>query len=111
MTVPAPGSPIWRLESGPNASASWHPDALNDVARLYDFLAATSPAAAQRSASVILDPADRIEATPHIGLARAEFREWSASFGRSAYILRYAILPTEEILIVRVWHNRELRTP
>jgi len=28
----------------------WHPDALDDIARLYDFLAPSSPMAARQSA-------------------------------------------------------------
>lgn len=84
----------------------WHPDALDDVARLYDFLAPVSLAAAQRAASVILDAADKVAENPGVGTPRAEFREWPARFGRSAYILRYCILPSGDVLITRVWHSR-----
>jgi toxin ParE1/3/4 len=87
----------------------WHPDALDDIARLYDFLAPQSPSAAQRAASIILAAADKIAATPGLGTPRAEFREWPARFGRSAYILRYLVLPDGNVLVTRVWHNRELR--
>ena len=87
----------------------WHPDALDDVARLYDFLAETSPAAAARAAAVILAAADEIADHPHIGTARAELREWPAKFGRRAYVLRYAELDNGDVLLVRVWHSRELR--
>jgi len=55
------------------------------------------------------EAANRIADNPHIGSPRAEFREWPAQFGRSAYILRYHILPTDDALITRVWHSRELR--
>lgn len=51
-------------------SLIWHPDALDDVARLYDFLAPTSLSAAQRAASVISDAADQIAKNPRIGVAR-----------------------------------------
>jgi plasmid stabilization system protein ParE len=88
---------------------NWHPDALLDIARLYDFLAASSPAAAQRASTVILAAADKIAINPDIGKPRAEFKEWAAKFGRRAYILRYLILPTGEVLVTRVWHSRELR--
>jgi plasmid stabilization system protein ParE len=70
------------------STLSWHPDALDDVARLYDFLAVNSP---------------------EIGVPRAEFREWFAPFGRSSYVLRYAILDGGEVLVTRVWHSRERR--
>jgi plasmid stabilization system protein ParE len=87
----------------------WHPDALEDIARLYDFLASSSLSAAQRSASVILDAADQIAENSGIGTPRAEFREWPAKFGRSAYILRYHIQPSGDVLITRIWHSRERR--
>jgi plasmid stabilization system protein ParE len=88
----------------------WHPDALDDIARLYDFLAPASPSAARRAVLVIRDAADKIADNPDIGSPRAEFKEWPAKFGRSAYILRYFIVPTGDALITRVWHSRELRT-
>jgi len=87
----------------------WHPDALDDIARLYDFLAPSSPMAARRAARVILEAAGGIVSNPCIGTPHAEFREWTAKFGRSAYILRYFILQTGDVLITRVWHSRELR--
>jgi len=91
------------------SALSWHPDALVDVARMYDFLAPFSPMAAQRAAAVISEAADRVAENPLIGARRAEFREWTAKFGRSAYILRYAILDDGGVLITHVWHSRELR--
>lgn len=87
----------------------WHPDALDDIARLYDFLAPVSPSAARRVALVIREAADKIADNPGIGTPRAEFKEWPAKFGRSAYILRYFVVPTGAILITRVWHSREMR--
>jgi toxin ParE1/3/4 len=87
----------------------WHPDALDDVARLYDFLFPHSPEAARRAASVIHEAADLIAENPGIGAPHMEFREWPARFGRSAYILRYAVLDTGDVLVTRVWHTRELR--
>ena len=90
-------------------SLSWHPDAIDDVARLYDFLVPVSPSVAKQAASIIKEAADRIAVNPYLGLPRAEFREWFAPFGRSVYVLRYHILPSGDVLITRVWHSRELR--
>ncbi|WP_063533137.1 type II toxin-antitoxin system RelE/ParE family toxin [Burkholderia sp. MSMB1589WGS] len=87
----------------------WHPDALEDVARLYDFLATNSPAAARRAAQIIVDAADLIAENPGIGAPRAEFREWMARFGRSSYVIRYAVLDAGDVLVTRVWHSREHR--
>ncbi|MFP3504828.1 type II toxin-antitoxin system RelE/ParE family toxin [Burkholderia sp. SIMBA_062] len=86
----------------------WHPDALEDIARLYDFLVVNSPTAAQRAAEVIMEAADLVAENPSIGAPRAEFREWPARFGRSSYVLRYAVLD-DEVLVTRVWHSREFR--
>ncbi|ATF34068.1 type II toxin-antitoxin system RelE/ParE family toxin [Burkholderia thailandensis] len=87
----------------------WHPDALEDVARLYDFLLTNSPAAARRAAQIIVDAANLIAENPGIGAPRAEFREWAARFGRSSYVIRYALLDGGEVLVTRVWHSREHR--
>ena len=65
--------------------------------------------AAQHAARVIKKAADRIADNPHIGLPHAEFREWPERFGRGAYVLRYHILASGDVLITRVWHSRELR--
>jgi toxin ParE1/3/4 len=87
----------------------WHQDALADIGRLYDFLAPMSPAAATRAAAVILEAGDRIAEHPGIGVPRGEFRDWRAKFGNSAYVLRYAVLQNNQVLILRIWHSRELR--
>ena len=87
----------------------WHPDALADVGRLHQFLAQSNPAAARRGAAAIIKTAGRILQNPYLGVPRAEFREWPAKFGKHAYVLRYFILETGDILITRVWHSREQR--
>ena len=53
----------------------WHPDALDDIAGLYDFLALVSPSAVRRAALVIGEAADKIAFNPGIGTPRAEFKE------------------------------------
>ena len=87
----------------------WHPDALADVARLHQFLARHNPAAARRGAAAIISNTTKIMKNPRLGAQRAEFREWPAKFGRRAYIIRYAILENDDVLITRVWHSREQR--
>ncbi|KVD75473.1 protein of the plasmid stabilization system [Burkholderia sp. ABCPW 14] len=88
----------------------WHPDAVDDVERLHDFLAANSVAAASRAAQVIRAAGYLIAENPGLGTPRAEFREWAAKFGRSSFVLRYAILGDGDVLVTRVWHSRELRS-
>ncbi|WP_296001966.1 type II toxin-antitoxin system RelE/ParE family toxin [Rugamonas sp.] len=87
----------------------WHPDALEDVGRLHDFLAQRSPSAARRGARAIVAAANKIAAHPHMGSPCGEFREWPAKFGRYAYVLRYFILNNGDVLVTRVWHSREQR--
>ncbi len=69
----------------------WHPDALDDVARLYDFLAPVSPSAAQHAARVIKTAADRIAGNPNIGSPHAEFREWPERFGHALGASRFEL--------------------
>lgn len=86
----------------------WHPDALDDIARLYDFLNAINPTVAQRAARLIREAADKIADHPEIGRPHAEFREWSAKLGRSTYVIRFFIVSSGDILVTRVWHSRQL---
>ncbi|HJV03044.1 MAG TPA: type II toxin-antitoxin system RelE/ParE family toxin [Burkholderiaceae bacterium] len=88
---------------------TWHPAALGDVARLYDFLASNNPSAARRGVKAIRSAANQLLNNPRLGTPYAEFREWPAKFGRRAYVLRYLVLDNGDVLIVRVWHSRELR--
>ncbi|WP_323120332.1 type II toxin-antitoxin system RelE/ParE family toxin [Burkholderia alba] len=71
----------------------------------------TSPAAAARAGKVIQAAGYLIAENPGFGAPRAEFREWTAKFGRSSFVLRYAILDDTDVLVTRVWHSRELREP
>jgi plasmid stabilization system protein ParE len=84
--------------------------AQSDLERLYAFLQDKSPAAAQRAVTV-LDAAMRsLDSFPQRGFLSGApgVRELIVPFGRSAYVLRYAFLPpTDEIVILRIWHGRE----
>ena len=87
----------------------WHPDALTDIDRLHQFLAQRNPASARRGAAAIIKTAGKIIQNPHLGVPRAEFREWPARFGKRAYMLRYFMLENGDVLITRVGHSREQR--
>ena len=84
--------------------------AQSDLERLQVFLRDNSPTAAQRAVAV-LDAAMRsLDAFPQRGLLSGVpgVRELIVPFGQSAYVLRYALLsPTDEIVILRIWHGRE----
>jgi toxin ParE1/3/4 len=53
-----------------------------------------------------------VQAFPDIGMPTgdADIRQIVVRFGASGYIVRYTRLPdTGDILLIRLWHGRELR--
>ena len=90
----------------------WLPEALDDLARLLDFLAKENPDAARKAAGAISRGTKLLLSAPAIGRAMREppaRREFAISFGASAYILRYRNDEAGRIVIIRVWHGREAR--
>lgn len=84
--------------------------AQSDLERLHAFLQDKSPAAAQRAVGVLGAAMRSLDSFPQRGLISSipGVRELIVPFGRSAYVLRYALLPmTDEIVILRIWHGRE----
>jgi toxin ParE1/3/4 len=89
------------------------PDAVEDVERLRGFLDQNNPDAARRALASIWAAIDRLQEFPDLGMPTedADIRQIVVRFGTSGYIVRYAILPGEDtILITRIWHGREART-
>lgn len=87
------------------------PDAVEDVERLRLFLDQHSPAAAQRALASIWRAIEQLEEFPNLGMQTedAELRQIVVRFGASGYIVRYAVLEAQDILITRIWHGREAR--
>jgi plasmid stabilization system protein ParE len=84
--------------------------AQSDLERLWAFLRDENPTAAQRAVSILEAAMRSLDTFPQRGLACGVpgVRELIVPFGRSAYVLRYALLPlTDEIVILRIWHGRE----
>jgi plasmid stabilization system protein ParE len=84
--------------------------AQSDLERLRAFLQDKNPAAAQRAVTVLAAAMQSLDAIPQRGLSSGVpgVRELIVPFERSAYVLRYAFLPpTDEIVILRIWHGRE----
>ncbi len=71
----------------------WSPAALNDVQRLYRFLAVKNTDAARRAVKVIRESIKTIAQHPEIGRPvehmEIEFREWLIAFGASGYVVLY----------------------
>lgn len=89
----------------------WLPETKSDVRRLHDFLFAKSHEAAERAIRAIQAGADQLALHPKVGRPLnddAGHRELFVPFGVGAYVLRYRIV-VELVIIVRVWHSRELR--
>jgi plasmid stabilization system protein ParE len=88
----------------------WSQPALQDVARLYDFLAPKSKNAAQRAVKTIRRSVKTLGRHPEIGRPieelPPEFREWIIEFGQGAYIALYRYDGTE-VVILAVRHGHE----
>jgi plasmid stabilization system protein ParE len=87
------------------------PDAIADIDRMRSFLNNKNPGAAQRAMALILSAIERLQDFPDRGLPTGDgIRQIVIKFGASGYVIRYAIIPeTEDILITRIWHGREER--
>jgi len=89
----------------------WSPPALNDISRLYYFLASKSPDAAKRAVKTIRQGVKTLSTNPEIGRPvedlLPEFREWIIEFGQGAYIALYHY-DGKQVVILAVRHGREL---
>jgi plasmid stabilization system protein ParE len=89
----------------------WLLEARDDISRLFDFLVDRGPDAALRMLQRVRAGAAILLEFPHAGKRMGEDterRELFVPFGVGAYVLRYR-LRNETIVVIRVWHSRELR--
>ena len=88
----------------------WSEPALARVQRLYRFLAAKNPAAAQRAVRAIREGVSILAAHPQVGRIVEDmdeaFRDWPIHFGDSGYVVRYR-LDGDQVTILTVRHQRE----
>ena len=93
------------------AKVVWLPEALQDVTRLYGFLADKSPQAARKAAERIVYAARQIEQYPDLGQPMDDGvrRQIFIHFGAGAYVIRYRSDNEQNVVILRVWHSRERR--
>jgi plasmid stabilization system protein ParE len=90
----------------------WSPAALNDVQRLYRFLAPQNPDAAKRAVQAIRQEVKILELQPGLGRPiedmDQEFRDWIIDFGNSGYVTRYRIAAdTDTVIVLAVRHQKE----
>ena len=87
----------------------WTPEALNDVARLHDYLAPRNRDAARRAIRAIRQRVKLLARPPEIGRPAvampAGFREWVISFGDGGYVTLYRY--DGDVVILAVRHGRE----
>ena len=88
----------------------WTPPALDDVQRLYRFLAPKDEAAARRAIEAIRTGVKILSHQPEAGRPiedmDPEFREWLIDFGSSGYIALYRF-DGETSAILAVRHQKE----
>ena len=88
----------------------WSQSALQDVARLHDFIAPKSREAARRAVKAIRQGVKLLGRHPEIGRPvdelPSEFREWVIEFGSGAYVALYHF-DWKQVLILAVRHGRE----
>jgi toxin ParE1/3/4 len=87
----------------------WLDSAVNDIARLRQFIIKENPEAAKRAAEAIKDAAARLIELPTVGKPvkdLPQYRDLLARFGAGGYVIRYRI-HGEIIYIVHIRHYRE----
>jgi plasmid stabilization system protein ParE len=92
------------------ARLSYSQRALDDLARLTDFLLASDPPAAVQTAEVIEEAVNILRRHPLIGRpAEAGLRELLISRGRTGYVALYRHEPiVDAVLVLAIRHQREL---
>src|SRR5262245_20275933 len=87
------------------------PEAASDMKRLREFLDTKSPDAAKRALNAIWSAFEKVQRFPELGrpTAKADIRQIVIRFGSAGYVSRYTVLPSGNILILRIWHSREAR--
>lgn len=90
--------------------------ALDDLARVFQFLAEHDPAAAVASASAIRSAVEMLARHPYAGRrvaqAAREIRELVISFGRTGYVALYRFHSVkDEVRVLALRHQREIDFP
>lgn len=87
----------------------WLNSAVDDIARLREFLTKENPDAAKRAAVAIKNAVQRLIETPSIGKPVKElsdYRDLLIRFGAGGYVIRYRIY-LDTLYIVHARHYRE----
>ena len=92
---------------------SWLPAALEDMARLRQFIKKENPPTAKKAGQRLLSAVNLLIKNSEVGMPSPDedcesFRDLYTPFGRGGYTIRYRV-KQQVIIIVRVWHSREDR--
>lgn len=89
----------------------WSPPALQDVHRLYRFLAIQGTEAAQKTVKTIREGVKVLALQSGMGRPTEEmspeFREWLIDFGHSGYVILYHF-EDDAVMILAVRHPKEV---
>lgn len=89
----------------------WSPSALDDVQRVYRFLASKNLLAAKEAIKAIRQSVTILVQHPEVGRPIAEmepeYREWPIAFGSSGYIILYRF-DGQTAIILALRHQREV---
>ena len=87
--------------------------ALDDLERVFEFIAEHDPHAAIAAAESISGAVDALANHPLIGrVVEGDLRELVISYGKTGYVALYRFLPAQDqIRILAIRHQRELDFP
>ena len=100
--------------TAPVARVVYSPNALENLERVFDFIARNHPAVAVAADDAIRGAVETLVSHPLIGrpVAATPLRELVISFGRTGYVALYRFVPArDEVRILAVRHQRELDYP
>ncbi len=87
----------------------YSPEAIDDLVRLREFIAAKNPYAAKHVAQKLISGIEKLKDFPEIGLSvqRSPEPEKIRDLFITNYTVRY-LITQESIFILRVWHGKEI---
>ncbi len=94
-----------------NTQLIWEYGAVEDLAKIREFIEPHNKKSALHAAQRILQATDLLLENPYLGRPledMPEFHELVIPFGQRGYIMRYRV-DQQTIIILRIWHARENR--
>ena len=89
----------------------WTPAAKTDIQKHHDYLYPRNADSADKAVKLILEAGKSLARSPKQGKLLDEaagIRKWPVAFGRYGFVIHYALLASE-VVILRVYHGRQNR--